>query len=192
VATVRHWPGVLPAIRRARRKRGERRAGQGAERRGITWAEPDDLLAEPADPVQRELERREPGEQPAQRREQRLADSRGRKERVQHRDMRRDPAPGGLDEPGTVAADGRLGGGHGQQQCGLPAGTGIGDQGWHAGEATLPARQTHPQFPGPARNPQAVPNASKSGEHGDGLAFFWLAGTSVNQMPGSGRITHEP
>ena len=63
---VRDHHGVLPAIRRAARKRGEHHTGQGAERRGIARAEPDDLLAEPADPVQRELERREPGEQPAQ------------------------------------------------------------------------------------------------------------------------------
>jgi hypothetical protein len=133
-------PGVLPAIRRAGRERGKGRAGQGPERRGIARAEPDDLLAEPADPVQRELERRESGEQPAQRREQLLADLGRRQDRVQHRDMRRDSAPGGLNEPGAVAADGRLGGGHGQQQDGLPAGTGTRDQGWHARETTLPAQ----------------------------------------------------
>jgi hypothetical protein len=60
--------------------------------------------------------------------------------------MRGDSVPGGLVEPGTVAADGRLGGGHGQQQRGLPAGTGIRDQAWHAREATLPARQAHLEF----------------------------------------------
>jgi hypothetical protein len=44
----------------------------------VTRAKPDDLLAEPAEPIQRELECGDPGEQPAQRREQRLADPGGR------------------------------------------------------------------------------------------------------------------
>jgi len=138
---VRDHLGVLPAVRRAGRKRGEGRAGQGAERRRIARAEPDGLLAEPADPVQRELERAGPGEQLGQQREQRLTDPGGRQERVQHGDMRGDSVPGGLVEPGTVAADGWLGGGHGHQQRGLPAGTGTRDQTWHAGEATLSVRR---------------------------------------------------
>ena len=62
--------------------------------------------------------------------------------------MRRDSVPGGRVEPSAVAADGWLGGGHGQQQRGLPAGTGIRDQAWHAGEATPPAQQAHLEFQG--------------------------------------------
>jgi hypothetical protein len=61
---VGDYLGDPPAIRRAGRVRGEDPAGQGSERRWVAWAEPDDLLTEPADPVQCELECRETGEQP--------------------------------------------------------------------------------------------------------------------------------
>jgi hypothetical protein len=61
-----------------------------------------------------------------------------------------------------VPAGGRLGGGHGQQHYGLPAGTGIRDQTWHAGQATRPARQAHP-LPRTGAKPQAVPNAAENG-----------------------------
>lgn len=47
-----------------RPERGDDQVHQGGERRGVARAEPDDLVAEPADAVQRELEGREPGEQP--------------------------------------------------------------------------------------------------------------------------------
>jgi hypothetical protein len=58
---VRDHLGVLAAVRRAGRKRGEGRAGQGAERRGLARTEPDDLRTEPADPVQGEPEREASG-----------------------------------------------------------------------------------------------------------------------------------
>ena len=47
---------------------------------------------------------------------------------------------------GAVPADGRPSGGHGQQQRGLPAGTGILDQTRHAGEAMQPARRPQQVF----------------------------------------------
>ena len=48
---VRDHLGVLPAIGWAGRKRGEGRAGQDAERRGITRAEPDDFPPPPNQPI---------------------------------------------------------------------------------------------------------------------------------------------
>jgi hypothetical protein len=84
---VRHWPGGVPRV-----------PGCG-----------------PANFVQREPERREAGEQPAQRRKQHLIDPGRRQERVQHRDVRGDPVPGSLVKPGTMLPDRRLGSGHGQQ-----------------------------------------------------------------------------
>jgi hypothetical protein len=112
---VRDHLGMPPAIGRAGGKRPEGQVGQGGEGRGVARPEPEDLLAEPADLAQREPERRVPGEHPAQRREQRRIDPGGRQERVQHRDVRGDPVPGGLVKPGTVRADSRLSGRHGHQ-----------------------------------------------------------------------------
>ena len=74
--------------------------------------------------------------------------------------MRGDPVPGGLVEPGTVVADGRLGGGHGQQQRGLPAAIGIRDHAWHAGEATLPGPAGAPAIPQPGAKTPGGPNAA--------------------------------
>jgi hypothetical protein len=48
---VRDHLGLLPAIGRAARERGDDQVGQGGEWRGVAGPEPDGFLAEPADLV---------------------------------------------------------------------------------------------------------------------------------------------
>ena len=65
--------------RRRAGRQGRRRtpAGQGAERRLVMRPEPDHLVTEPADPVEREPERRDTREQAGERRQDRIVDEPG-------------------------------------------------------------------------------------------------------------------